>query len=284
MAIKSFKIASSSITNREDTLKLYLKEVSKIPLLSQEEECEMARLAKQGDRKAFERLIGSNLRFVISVAKQYQNKGLTLIDLINEGNIGLIRAAEKFDETRGFKFISYAIWWIRQAIFQALGDQSRTIRLPINQVNNITKVAKAVNRFEQENQRQPSFEELEEILQIPEDKIIEICSTTQHCTSIDVPFKDTEESTLEDILPNPNSPDSDQVLLDESKNTSIMQVLEYLPDREHDIILMFFGIGMKEMVLDEISRYFGVSTERVRQMKEKALQILRQHKSELIDI
>lgn len=284
MGIKSFKVASSSITNREDILKVYLKEVSKIPLLSQEEEFQMARLAKLGDKRAFDRLICSNLRFVISVAKQYQGKGLSLIDLINEGNLGLIRAAEKFDETRGFKFISYAIWWIRQAIFQALGDQSRTIRLPINQVNNITKVSKAINKFEQEYQRQPSFEELEEILQMPEEKIVEIFSTSQYCTSIDTPFKDTEESTLEDILPNPNSPDSDQVLLDESKNISIMNVLSHLPDREHDIILMFFGIGMKEMVLEEISKYFGVTTERVRQMKEKALTTLKQYKSELIDI
>lgn len=284
MAIKSFKIASNSITNREDTLKLYLKEVSKIPLLSQEEEFQMARLAKLGDKRAFDRLVSSNLRFVISVAKQYQGKGLTLIDLINEGNIGLIKAAEKFDETKGFKFISYAIWWIRQAIFQALGDQSRTIRLPINQVNTITKIGKAVTRFEQENQRQPSFEELEEILHIPEEKIIEICGIAQHCTSIDVPFKDTEESTLEDILPNPNSPDSDQNLLDESKSISIMNVLNYLPDREHDIILMFFGIGMKEMVLEEIAKHFGITTERVRQMKERALETLKLHKDELVDI
>lgn len=273
--MKSFKI-SKSITNRDDiSLNLYLKEISKQPLISSEEEIRLAKLIKVGDKEALNKLVNANLRFVVSVAKQYQNQGISLIDLINEGNIGLIKAAEKFDEEKGFKFISYAVWWIRQSILQALANQSRTVRLPLNQVNALNKINKAINNFEQTYERKPSLEELELITNIPEEKISEILSTSTKCVSVDTPFKDEEEGCLLDIIPNSNSPKADESLMDESLSTEIDLVLGKLTVRERAIIIMFFGIKVPEMSLEDIGRKFGLTSERVRQIKEKVLKDLR---------
>ena len=273
--MKSLKI-TKSITNRDDiSLNLYLKEVSKQPLISPAEEIELAKLIKVGNKDALSKLVSANLRFVISVAKQYQNQGISLIDLINEGNIGLIKAAEKFDETRGFKFISYAVWWIRQSILQALADQSRTVRLPLNQVSALSKISKATNRFEQIYERKPSLEELEAETNIPAEKISEILSASTKCVSVDTPFKDEEEGCLLDIIPNSNSPKADESLMDESLSKEVELILNKLTTRERAIIMMFFGIKVPEMSLEDIGRKFGLTSERVRQIKEKVLRDLR---------
>ena len=273
--MKSFKI-TKSITNRDDiSLNLYLKEISRQPLISSEEEIRLAKLIKEGDKNALSKLINSNLRFVVSVAKQYQNQGISLIDLINEGNIGLIKAAEKFDETRGFKFISYAVWWIRQSILQALADQARTVRLPLNQVSSLNRISKATSKFEQLNERKPSLEELEVETGIPAEKISELLSASTKCVSVDTPFKDEEEGCLLDIIPNNNSPKADESLMEESLSEEINIILNSLTTRERAIIMMFFGIGVQEMSLEDIGRKFGLTSERVRQIKEKVLRDLR---------
>lgn len=273
--MKSLKI-SKSITNRDDiSLNLYLKEISKQPLISPEEEIQLAKRIKTGDRTALSKLVNANLRFVISVAKQYQNQGISLIDLINEGNIGLIKAAEKFDEERGFKFISYAVWWIRQSILQALADQARTVRLPPNQVSALSKITKATNRFEQLYERKPSLEELEAETNIPAEKISKILSASTKCVSVDTPFKDEEEGCLLDVIPNSNSPKADETLMDESLSTEVKLILGKLTVRERAIIMMFFGIKVPEMSLEDIGRKFGLTSERVRQIKEKVLRDLR---------
>lgn len=273
--MKSFKI-SKSITNRDDiSLNLYLKEISKQPLISPEEEIRLAKLIKQGDKRALSKLVNANLRFVVSVAKQYQNQGISLIDLINEGNIGLIKAAEKFDETRGFKFISYAVWWIRQSILLSLAGQSRTVRLPLNQVSTLNKINKFISTFEQVNERKPSLEEIEEKLNIPYDKILEIINSSINCVSVDTPFKDEEEGCLLDIIPNKNSPIADENLLEQDTSKEVELILSKLTVRERAIIRMFFGIGVPEMPLEEIGNKFGLTSERVRQIKEKVLRDLR---------
>ena len=273
--MKSFKI-SKSITNRDDiSLNLYLKEISRQPLIPPEEEIRLAKLIKTGDKTALNKLVKANLRFVVSVAKQYQNQGISLIDLINEGNIGLIKAAEKFDETRGFKFISYAVWWIRQSILQALADQSRTVRLPLNQVSALNKINKTISKFEQVNERKPSLEELEAETGIPAEKISEILSTSTNCVSVDTPFKDEEEGCLLDIIPNENSPRADDSLIKESVSQEIAIILDRLTIREQAIIRMFFGLGVKEMSLEDIGKKFGLTSERARQIKEKVLKDLR---------
>lgn len=273
--MKAFTI-KQSITNRDrDSVNLYLKDISHIKMLTAEEEKEIAIKAKEGDQKAKDRLISANTRFVVSVAKQYQGQGLDLEDLIAEGNIGLIKAAEKFDPDKGFKFISYAVWWIRQSILQALSDKSRTIRLPLNQVTLLNKIRKATAEFAGKNERDPSLKELEEITGIPSDKVYAILNMSAKLVSVDSPFKDEEEGTYIDVIPNQNSPKADAELMKESKEADIAKVLSPLGPRSHDIIRMYFGLGTREMTLTEISEKFGVTSERIRQIKEKALDIIK---------
>ena len=273
--MKAFTI-KQSITNRDrDSVNLYLKDISHIKMLTAEEEKEIAIKAKEGDKRAKDRLISANTRFVVSVAKQYQGQGLDLEDLIAEGNIGLIKAAEKFDPDKGFKFISYAVWWIRQSILQALSDKSRTIRLPLNQVTLLNKIRKATAEFAGKNERDPSLKELEEITGIPSDKVYAILNMSAKLVSVDSPFKDEEEGTYIDVIPNQNSPKADAELMKESKEADIAKVLSPLGPRSHDIIRMYFGLGTREMTLTEISEKFGVTSERIRQIKEKALDIIK---------
>ncbi|MBP6356255.1 MAG: RNA polymerase sigma factor RpoD/SigA, partial [Paludibacter sp.] len=274
-----------SITNRESaSLDKYLQEIGREDLITVEEEVELAQRIRNGDRIALEKLTRANLRFVVSVAKQYQNQGLSLPDLINEGNLGLIKAAEKFDETRGFKFISYAVWWIRQSILQALAEQSRIVRLPLNQVGSLNKINKAFSKFEQENERRPSPEELAEQLDIPVDKIADTMKVSGRHISVDAPFVEGEDNSLLDVMINDDSPNADRALINESLSKEIERVLAHtLADRERDIVKKFFGIGVPEMTLEEIGDEFGLTRERVRQIKEKAIRKLRPNsKSKLL--
>lgn len=267
---------TKSITNRESaSLDKYLQEIGKEELITVEEEVELAQRIKKGDQVALEKLTRANLRFVVSVAKQYQNQGLSLPDLINEGNLGLIKAAEKFDETRGFKFISYAVWWIRQSILQALAEQSRIVRLPLNQVGSLNKINKAFAKFEQENERTPSPEELADALDLPKEKVSDTLRVAGRHVSVDAPFVDGEDNSLLDVLVNPDSPNADRSLINESLVKEIERALSTLTDRERDIIRLFFGIGSSEMTLEEIGEKFGLTRERVRQIKEKAIRRLR---------
>ncbi|MBR1957625.1 MAG: RNA polymerase sigma factor RpoD/SigA [Tidjanibacter sp.] len=267
---------TKSITNRESaSLDKYLQEIGKEELITVEEEVELAQRIRKGDQEALEKLTKANLRFVVSVAKQYQNQGLSLPDLINEGNLGLIKAAEKFDETRGFKFISYAVWWIRQSILQALAEQSRIVRLPLNQVGSLNKINKAFGRFEQENERVPSPEELADMLDIPKEKVSDTLRVSGRHVSVDAPFADGEDNNLLDVLVNADSPNADRGLINESLATEVDRALDTLTDREKDIIKYFFGIGCSEMTLEEIGEKFGLTRERVRQIKEKAIRRLR---------
>ena len=268
---------SKSITNRESaTLDKYLQEIGREELITVEQEVELAQRIREGDQQALEKLTRANLRFVVSVAKQYQNQGLSLPDLINEGNLGLIKAAQKFDETRGFKFISYAVWWIRQSILQALAEQSRIVRLPLNQVGSLNKISKALSKFEQENERRPSPEELAEELDIPVDKISDTLKVSGRHISVDAPFVEGEDNSLLDVLVNDDSPIADRSLIDESLSKEIERALQLLQPREREIIKMVFGIGCQEMTLEEIGDKFGLTRERVRQIKEKAIRHLRQ--------
>ncbi|EEF75352.1 Sigma-70 region 2, partial [Phocaeicola coprophilus DSM 18228 = JCM 13818] len=269
---------TKSITNRESaSLDKYLQEIGREDLITVEEEVELAQRIRKGDRVALEKLTRANLRFVVSVAKQYQNQGLSLPDLINEGNLGLIKAAEKFDETRGFKFISYAVWWIRQSILQALAEQSRIVRLPLNQVGSLNKISKAFSKFEQENERRPSPEELADELEIPVDKISDTLKVSGRHISVDAPFVEGEDNSLLDVLVNDDSPMADRSLVNESLSREIDRALSTLTEREKDIIQMFFGINTQEMTLEEIGDKFGLTRERVRQIKEKAIRRLRQN-------
>ncbi len=267
---------TKSITNRESaSLDKYLQEIGKEDLITVEEEVELAQRIRKGDQEALEKLTKANLRFVVSVAKQYQNQGLSLPDLINEGNLGLIKAAEKFDETRGFKFISYAVWWIRQSILQALAEQSRIVRLPLNQVGSLNKINKAFARFEQEHERVPSPEELASELELPREKVTDTLRVAGRHISVDAPFADGEDNSLLDVLVNPDSPNADRGLINESLATEVDRALETLTERERDIIRYFFGIGCSEMTLEEIGEKFDLTRERVRQIKEKAIRRLR---------
>ncbi|HCZ22063.1 MAG TPA: RNA polymerase subunit sigma [Rikenellaceae bacterium] len=267
---------TKSITNRESaSLDKYLQEIGREELVSPEEEVELAQRIRKGDQEALEKLTRANLRFVVSVAKQYQNQGLSLPDLINEGNLGLIKAAEKFDETRGFKFISYAVWWIRQSILQALAEQSRIVRLPLNQVGSLNKINKALGKFEQENERQPSTEELAEMIDIPKDKIADTLRVSGRHVSVDAPFVEGEDNSLLDVLPNDDSPSADRGLTNESLGTEIERALQILTVREREIIKSFFGIGCQEMTLEEIGERLDLTRERVRQIKEKAIRKLK---------
>ena len=267
---------TKSITNRESaSLDKYLQEIGKEDLITVEEEVELAQRIRKGDQKALEKLTRANLRFVVSVAKQYQNHGLSLPDLINEGNLGLIKAAEKFDETRGFKFISYAVWWIRQSILQALAEQSRIVRLPLNQVGSLNKINKAFSRFEQENERRPSPEELADSLDLPAEKVADTLRVSGRHISVDAPFVEGEDNSLLDVLVNDDSPIADRTLINESLSTEVERALSTLTERERDIIKLFFGINTQEMTLEEIGEKFGLTRERVRQIKEKAIRRLR---------
>jgi RNA polymerase primary sigma factor len=269
---------TKSITNRESqSLDKYLQDIGREELITAEEEVELARKIKQGDQRALEKLTRANLRFVVSVAKQYQNQGLTLPDLINEGNLGLIKAAQKFDETRGFKFISYAVWWIRQSILQALAEQARIVRLPLNQVGSLNKINKAFSKLEQEFERQPSAEELAEALEVPEDKIKESLNVSGRHVSMDAPLSTSEDGgTLMDVMANSDSPKADHSLMAESLQKEIERSLSTLTDKEREIIRLFFGIGMNHgLTLEEIGAKFNLTRERVRQIKEKAIRRLR---------
>ena len=269
---------TKSITNRESaSLEKYLQEIGHEELLTIDEEVELAQRIRKGDREALERLTKANLRFVVSVAKQYQNQGLSLADLINEGNVGLIKAAEKFDETRGFKFISYAVWWIRQSILQAIAEQSRIVRLPLNQVGSANKINKMLNKFEQENERRPSVNEIAEKIDLPEEKIADAMKANTRHVSMDAPFSDGEENSLLDIIPNADAPEADNLLVKESLREEISNALSTLKERERNVIKAFYGIDQPEMTLDEIGNKYGLTRERVRQIREKAIRHLRQN-------
>lgn len=267
---------TKSITNRESaSLDKYLQEIGREELVTPEEEVELAQRIRKGDQEALEKLTRANLRFVVSVAKQYQNQGLSLPDLINEGNLGLIKAAEKFDETRGFKFISYAVWWIRQSILQALAEQSRIVRLPLNQVGSLNKINKALGRFEQEHERQPSTEELSEMIDLPQEKIADTLRVSGRHVSVDAPFVEGEDNSLLDVLPKEDSPMADKGLTNESLSIEIDRALQILTPREREIIRSFFGIACQEMTLEEIGERLDLTRERVRQIKEKAIRKLK---------
>lgn len=271
---------SKSITNRESmALEKYLQEIGKENLITAEEEVQLAIKIKLGDQNALNKLTRANLRFVVSVAKQYQSQGLSLPDLINEGNLGLIKAAKRFDETRGFKFISYAVWWIRQSILQALAEQARIVRLPLNQVGSMSRISKAYSKLEQEFEREPSAEEISRILDIPIDKVSESMKSSGKHLSMDAPFVQGEENSLLDVIENIDSPKADINLMNESLAKEIDRSLSTLSEREKEVVKLFFGIGMTHgLTLDEIGDKFGLTRERVRQIKEKALRRLK-HKS-----
>ena len=273
---------TKAITNRESaSLDKYLQEIGRQDLISVDEEVELAQRIHQGDQQALDKLVNANLRFVVSVAKQYQNQGLSLSDLINEGNVGLIKAAQKFDETRGFKFISYAVWWIRQSILQAIAEQSNMVRVPLNQAGLLNRTSKAQSRFEQLHERRASAEELAAELDLPIEKVVETMKINTRSVSVDAPFADGEDNSLLDVLPNNDSPMADSTLNQESLSKEIARVLEQLTPRERDIIKMFFGIGCQEMTLEEIGAKFNLTRERVRQIKERAIRSLR-NKSQLL--
>ena len=268
---------TKSITNRESqSLDKYLHEIGREELITAEMEVELAQKIKQGDQVALEKLTKANLRFVVSVAKQYQNQGLTLPDLINEGNLGLIKAAQRFDETRGFKFISYAVWWIRQSILQALAEQSRIVRLPLNQVGSLNKINKAFSKLEQEFERPPSSDELASALDLTEEKVKDTMKVSGRHVSVDAPFVDGEDNSLLDVMANNDSPKADLELMRESLQREIERSLATLSDREKDVVMLFFGIGKQHgLTLEEIGSKFDLTRERVRQIKEKAIRRLR---------
>lgn len=273
--MRQFKITKSITDRRTDSLDKYLQEISKEEMVTPEEEVELAKRIHAGDADAADRLVRANLRFVVSVAKQYQNQGLGLQDLINEGNMGLMKAAWKFDETKGFKFISYAVWWIRQSILQALAEQSRTIRLPFNQVNYLTKIARARNEFEQKNCRQATTEELAEMTGLSSDKIIESMAVSENTVSADARFSEDEDGALLDIIPDKDALPADSRVEAESIKIEIGRLLEVLPERARNILKAIYGIGCREMTIDEIGERYGLTRERVRQIREKSLRRLR---------
>ena len=268
---------TKSITNRENaSLYKYLSEIGREALITAEEEVLLAQRIKAGDQKALEKLAKANLRFVVSVAKQYQNQGMSLPDMINEGNLGLIKAAQRFDETRGFKFISYAVWWIRQSILQALAEQSRIIRLPLNQVGSLNKISKETSRLEQVFQRLPSSDEIADALDMPEEKVAEALKISTRHFSVDAPLVQGEDSSFLDIYVNHESPNADNELIHESLSREIQRSLSTLTERERDIINLYFGIGINHgLTLDEIADKFDLTRERVRQIKEKAIRRLK---------
>ncbi len=266
-----------SITNRESaSLEKYLQEIAKVDLITAEEEVELARKIKNGDAEALEKLTKANLRFVVSVAKQYQNQGLSLPDLINEGNLGLIKAAQRFDETRGFKFISYAVWWIRQSILQALAEQSRIVRLPLNKVGSLNKINKAFSQLEQQYEREPTAEELAELLDVSDDEVRSTISVALRHVSMDAPFQEGEDGSLIDVLKNPNAVNTDRDIEHiESLRMEIERSMTVLTDRQSEVLRLFFGIGIQPVSLEDIADRFNLTRERVRQIKDKAINKLR---------
>jgi RNA polymerase primary sigma factor len=268
---------SKQITNRESqSLDKYLQEIGKVDLISAEQEVTLARRIKEGDQVALEKMVKANLRFVVSVAKQYQNQGLTLGDLINEGNLGLIKAAQRFDETRGFKFISYAVWWIRQSILQALAEQSRIVRLPLNRVGSLNKISKTFSELEQKFEREPTAEELAEVLQVTAAEILDTMKISGRAISVDAPFVQGEENSLLDVLENDGEEKPDVGLLIDSLRTEVQRALGTLTQREADVVSFYFGLnGKQALTLEEIGERFGLTRERVRQIKEKAIRRLR---------
>lgn len=267
---------NKSITNRSSAaLDKYLVEIGREELISTDEEVELAQRIHHGDRKALDKLTRANLRFVVSVAKQYQNQGLGLNDLIDEGNLGLIKAAKKFDETRGFKFISYAVWWIRQSILQAISEQSRIVRMPLNQVGFQSKLAKAIVNFEQENERRPSVQELADILETDEAKVQEALGTNGKKVSVDAPFQDDDSNSLIDIMTDESAPTTDNNMEKESLSADLNAALGTLSEREQTVLKMLFGIGCNEMTAEEVANSLNLTRERVRQIKERALRRLR---------
>ena len=268
---------SPSITDRDKdkSLDKYLQEIAREPLLLPEEEVVLAQKIREGDEKSLDRLVKANLRFVVTVAKQYQNQGLSLSDIINEGNVGLIKAARRFDETRGFRFITYAVWWIRQSILQAIAENSRMVRLPSNQLINLSRVKKEVAIFEQEFHRQPSEEELAEILDMPIEKVKSVFACQSRHVSIDAPLATDEDMNIADVLPNEDTPSTDNSLMKESLSVELENSLSVLNDYERDILKMYYGIGLPNpLSLDEIAMKFNLTRERVRQIKEKSLRRL----------
>jgi len=265
------------VPRQQRMLDQYLQEIGQIALLTPQEEVDLARRIKQGDQEALHRLTRANLRFVVSVAKKYQGQGLTLADLINEGNYGLIKAAQRFDETRGFKFISYAVWWIRQAILQALAEQSRVVRLPLNRIGTISKIRKTSARLSQTHERQPNIEELAQELEVDVEKVREAMQHTGRHLSMDAPFNEDDDNSLLDVLPDDDDVKPDDTLMDESLKIDIERALSLLHPREAEITRLYFGIGREHpLTLEEIGQRFGLTRERVRQIKEKALRKLRQ--------
>jgi len=268
---------TKSITNRETaSLDKYLQDIGKEELITAEEEVELAKKIKSGDHLALEKLTKANLRFVVSVAKQYQNQGLSLPDLINEGNLGLIKAAKRFDETRGFKFISYAVWWIRQSILQALAEQSRLVRLPLNQVGSLNKIKKATSRLEQRFERAPLVDEIAELMELPEYKVDKAMKITTRYVSMDAPLSQEEDTKFLDVFISDDVPKTDTHLMRESLNKEIQRSLATLTDKERDVINLYYGIGMAHgLTLEEIGAKFDLTRERVRQIKEKAIRRLK---------
>jgi RNA polymerase primary sigma factor len=268
---------SKQITNRESqSLDKYLQEIGKVDLLTPDEEVELAKRIKEGDQIALEKLTKANLRFVVSVAKQYQNQGLSLGDLINEGNLGLIKAAQRFDETRGFKFISYAVWWIRQSILQALAEQSRIVRLPLNRVGSLNKISKTFSELEQKYEREPSAEELAEVLDVTTAEVVDTMKISGRHVSMDAPFVQGEENSLLDVLENDSEETPDSGLMNDSLRREVQRALSTLTQREADVITLYFGLnGEHAMTLEEIGEKFNLTRERVRQIKEKAIRRLR---------
>lgn len=269
---------TKAITNRENaSLDKYLQEIGHEELISAEEEVELARRIKTGDRKALEKLTKANLRFVVSVAKQYQNQGLSLPDLINEGNIGLLKAAEKFDETRGFKFISYAVWWIRQSILQAIAEQGRVVRLPLNQVGSVNRINKVLSKFEQENERRPSVDEIADKTDLPHEKIEDVLKVNTRQVSVDAPMADGDGTSMIDFMQSDSDSATDEELLKESLRAEIASALSVLNDRERNVIEAFYGINQPECTMEEIGKKYGLTRERVRQIREKAIRRLKQN-------
>lgn len=274
--MRRLKITKSFTSRESVSLDKYLQEIGHEDLISSEEEVALAQRIKKGDREAVKELTRANLRFVVSVAKQFQNQGLALSDLINEGNLGLIRAAERFDETRGFKFISYAVWWIRQSIFQAIAEHSRIVRLPSNRIDSVNKVRRVLNSFEQENERRPNLDEIADRVGLPKEKILDALHDDNHQLSVDAPFSGGEdESCLLDVLPNEAAVMADRHLVLESLRAEIISALSLLSEKERKIIEAFFGINQREKTLEEIGTEYGLTRERVRQIKEKAIRKLR---------
>lgn len=269
---------TKAITNRENaSLDKYLQEIGHEELISAEEEVELARRIKTGDRKALEKLTKANLRFVVSVAKQYQNQGLSLPDLINEGNIGLLKAAEKFDETRGFKFISYAVWWIRQSILQAIAEQGSVVRLPLNQVGSVNRINKVLSKFEQENERRPSVDEIADKTDLPHEKIEDVLKVNTRQVSVDAPMADGDGTSMIDFMQSDSDSSTDEELLKESLRAEIASALSVLNDRERNVIEAFYGINQPECTMEEIGKKYGLTRERVRQIREKAIRRLKQN-------